>query len=62
AADVRLEIFNLTGQRVATLVSGQQNAGIHTITFDANRLASGMYIYHLTAGNFVETRKMMLVK
>ncbi|MCH8569508.1 MAG: T9SS type A sorting domain-containing protein [Balneolales bacterium] len=62
AADVRLEIFNLTGQRVATLVSGQQNAGIHTITFDTNRLASGMYIYRLTAGNFVETRKMMLAK
>ncbi|MCH8569091.1 MAG: hypothetical protein LAT67_12530, partial [Balneolales bacterium] len=41
ATEVRLEVFNLTGQRVATLVNGLQNAGIHTATFDAQRLASG---------------------
>ena len=62
AADVRLEVFNIMGQRVATLVNTAQNAGHHNVTFDASRLASGMYIYRLTAGSFTDTRTMMLVK
>ena len=62
AADVRLEVFNIMGQRVATLVNNQQNAGYHSVTFDASRLSSGMYIYRLSAGGFVESRTMMLVK
>lgn len=62
ASEVRLEVFNLQGQRVAVLVSGQQTAGFHTVTFDASRLASGMYLYRLQAGSFVQTQKMMLVK
>ncbi|AXJ01334.1 Por secretion system C-terminal sorting domain-containing protein [Cyclonatronum proteinivorum] len=62
ASEVRLEVFNLTGQRVAVLVNGTQNAGHHTVSFDATRLSSGVYIYRLQAGSFVQTRKMMLVK
>jgi formylglycine-generating enzyme required for sulfatase activity len=62
AAEVRLEVFNVMGQRVATLVNGHQNAGTHTATFNAGNLASGVYIYRLTAGSFVQTKKMMLVK
>lgn len=62
AADVRLDVYNVMGQRVATLVSAHQNAGHHTATFDGSRLSSGVYIYRLQAGNVVHTRKMLLVK
>jgi hypothetical protein len=62
AADVRLEVYNMLGQRVATLFNDQQTAGHHSVNFDATSLASGMYIYRLQAGSFVQTRKMMLVK
>jgi hypothetical protein len=62
ASEVRIDVFNVMGQRVATLVNGSQNAGFHTVTFDANRLASGVYIYRMQAGNFVQTQKMLLVK
>lgn len=62
SADVRLEVFNVMGQRVATLVNATQNAGTHNLTFDASRLASGVYIYRLQAGSNVFTKKMTLVK
>lgn len=62
ASDVRLEVFNVQGQRVAVLVSGQQQAGTHTVSFDASRLASGVYLYRLTAGGQTLTRKMSLLK
>jgi surface protein len=62
AAEVRLEVFNVMGQRVAIFANGTQTAGTHTVSFDAASLASGVYIYRLTAGSFVKTRKMLLVK
>ncbi|MCH8487848.1 MAG: T9SS type A sorting domain-containing protein [Candidatus Cyclonatronum sp.] len=62
AAEVRLEVYNILGQRVAVLVNGTQQAGWHTVNFDASRLSSGLYLYRLYTGNFVETRSMMLVK
>jgi len=61
-ADVSLEVYNMLGQRVSTLVNAPQSAGSHSITFDASRLSSGVYIYRLQVGNNVLTRKMMLVK
>ncbi len=62
SATVRLDVFNVMGQRVATLVNEHQNAGRFTVNFDASTLASGVYIYRIQAGSFMETRKMMLVK
>jgi len=59
---VTLQVFNVLGQNVVTLVNDIQQAGNYTATFDANRLASGVYIYRLTAAGQVITRKMTLVK
>jgi len=62
AGMVKLTIFNLTGQEVATLVNGSLGAGAHNVTFDARDLPSGMYLYRLEAGSFTASRKMMLMK
>lgn len=62
-SNVSLSIYNVLGQRVATLVQGEQLAsGSHTLQFDAARLASGVYFYRLQAGDFVSTRQMTLIK
>jgi len=62
SVDVRLEVFNLLGQRVATLVDASQNAGTYQVTFDARSLSSGIYLYRIQAGSFVQTQRMTLVK
>jgi hypothetical protein len=62
ASDVQLEVFNLLGQKVQTLVSGKLNAGMHTVNFDASSLSSGVYLYRIRAGNFVQTKRMLLIK
>ncbi|WP_340104954.1 T9SS type A sorting domain-containing protein [Rhodohalobacter sp. 8-1] len=60
--NVSLEVFDITGRSVATLVSGVQPAGTNTVQFDASNLSSGMYIYRLQSNSLTITRKMMLVK
>jgi len=62
AADVRLEIYNITGQKVTTLVAGRLEAGQHTIEWNASDVASGIYLYRLTTPEYVETKKMLLLK
>jgi hypothetical protein len=62
ASDVALSVYNIQGQRVATLINGRVEAGRHSATFEANGLASGLYLYRITAGGFSQTSKMMLVK
>ena len=61
-SNVTLEVFNIQGQRVAKLVDGIREAGVHTVSFDAANLASGVYLYRIQAGNFTQVNKMMLVK
>ena len=60
--EVSLEVYNMLGQRVATLVNQQKPAGRHQVSFDASSLSSGIYIYRIATGEFVRTRKMMLMK
>jgi len=62
ATHVELEIFNISGQRVATLVEGEQEAGYRSVVWEASEVSSGVYFYKLTAGDFAETKRMMLVK
>jgi hypothetical protein len=62
SSHVRVMIFNTLGEKVETLVDGEMEAGYHDVRFDASSLPSGVYIYQLRAGSFVEVRKMMLVK
>lgn len=61
-SNVSLNVYSVTGEQVATLVDQAQTAGSYTIPFEASGLASGLYIYRLTANNKVLTRKMTLIK
>ena len=62
AGKATLKVYDLLGQEVATLVDGMMSAGSHEATFNASKLSSGTYIYRLNAENFVETRKMVLLR
>ena len=67
AAQVRLDVFNLKGQLVKTLVNDEQSSGRYNVVFTAtddrgNKLSSGLYFYRLRAGDYVKTRKMMLME
>ena len=62
AASVRVEVYNVTGQRVASMEQGALTAGFHTVQFKAGRLPSGMYYYKITAGTHTAVKKMILVK
>ncbi|MBU1983656.1 carboxypeptidase-like regulatory domain-containing protein, partial [bacterium] len=59
---VTLAVFDVLGRTVAVLQDGKQNAGVYRATLDGNRLGSGVYFYRLSAGEFVQMRKMLLVR
>ena len=59
---VNLEVFDIRGARVATLANDQLASGLHEVTFDASRLASGTYIYRLSISGGTQSRKMLLIK
>jgi uncharacterized protein (DUF1501 family) len=61
-ANVTLEVYNTSGQKVAVLVNAEQSPGTHEVTFNAHGLASGAYFYRLQAGEYLETRKMLLLR
>jgi alpha-tubulin suppressor-like RCC1 family protein len=62
-APVRLDVFDMLGRRVATLVNTEAHApGSHAVSFDASRLTSGVYVYRLQAGSTTITRKFTLIK
>ncbi|MGD8921746.1 MAG: multicopper oxidase domain-containing protein [Candidatus Zixiibacteriota bacterium] len=59
---VKLVIYNTLGQEVVTLIDGEAPAGQHTVQLDAGNLASGVYFYRLTAGQYTDSKKMVLLK
>jgi hypothetical protein len=59
---VKLTVFNITGQKVVTLLSASLHSGFHEYEWDASHLPSGIYLYRLQAGDYVETRKMVMMK
>ena len=59
---VKLEIFSITGESVDVLISTELNAGKYNYEWNGSNLTSGMYFYRLNTGNFVETKKMLLIK
>ena len=62
SGNVSLKIYNVLGQEVMTLVNEVQPVGVYTVNFDASRLSSGVYFYQISAGNFTQVKKMMLLK
>jgi hypothetical protein len=59
---VSLKVIDILGNEVSTIVNEQQDAGMHKISFNASNLASGVYLYQLKVGNFVATKRMLLMK
>jgi Secretion system C-terminal sorting domain len=59
---VSLKIYDITGREVQTLLNQEMNSGNYEVTFNASKLASGVYFYTLRSNNFVSTKKMMLIK
>jgi hypothetical protein len=59
---ITLKIFDMLGREIATLVDEQKPTGTYSVRFDAGTLAGGVYFYRIIAGNFVETKKLILLK
>ena len=61
-SEVSLNIYNILGEEVATLVSDRLSAGSYSYEWDASNLVSGVYLYRLQAGDHIQTRKMVLMR
>ncbi len=62
SSKVKLDVYNEIGQKVATLVNGEITAGLHSVDFNGSSLASGIYFYRIQTGNFIEVKKLILLK
>ncbi|MBE0539369.1 MAG: DUF2341 domain-containing protein [Ignavibacterium sp.] len=62
AGNVKISLYNPLGQEVSTILNEVRESGTHIVNFDASELNSGMYIYKLESGSFIQTRKMILLK
>jgi hypothetical protein len=62
ASHVTIKVYDILGREVATLVNDEKNVGIYSVEFNASKLASGIYLYKIQAGNFTETKKLILMK
>ena len=61
-AVVRLSVFDILGREVSVLVNERRDAGVHEVKFDGSKIASGVYFYRLRAGDFEQTRKLVLLR
>jgi hypothetical protein len=59
---VLLKVYDILGQEITTLVDQPMSAGKHQLVWDAENWPSGIYVYRLKAGNYIKTRKMILMK
>ena len=59
---VNLKVYDLLGKEISQLINEEKEAGIYEVNFDASNLSSGVYFYHIEAGDFIETKKMILLK
>jgi probable HAF family extracellular repeat protein len=61
-SNVILKIYDILGNEVAVLISGEKDSGVYTVNFDASQFASGIYFYKIQAGSFTQVKKMILLK
>ena len=62
SGNISLEIYNIKGQLIETLVTGHQEAGKHSVIWDADNISSGIYFYRIQTGDFSKTKKCILMK
>jgi hypothetical protein len=62
SSNLLLEIYDVLGNKIVTLVNEEKQPGTYKINFDGSNLSSGIYFYTLTAGDFKSTKKLMLLK
>jgi len=62
SSQVTIKVYDILGDEITTLVNEEKPTGFYEVEFNASRLSSGFYVYKISAGNFVSTKKMMLMK